>query len=168
MIPHSQGESGNKTAKIPDALDRVRNQLMNDTEGRLQMMRKRLLTIALAAMLIVPSLAMAATIEGTVQGLHCVVAGKTCPVGKEDPLISLERVFVVLAADGNYYLIPNLDRAVLARHVTEKVRIEGELNGKHRSIVADSMAVWKDGKWKTVWSQKMEDELSKRLYLMGT
>lgn len=101
--------------------------------------------------------------EGTVLGFHCVMMGKTCPVGKEDPVVAAERVFVVVTSGGNYYFVPNLDRAILARHITEKVRVTGTINSKYKSIVADVFEVYKNGKWKTVWSKKMQEEFYKEL-----
>ena len=56
-------------------------------------------------------------IEGTIQGFNCISMGKTCPVGAEDPLIETERVFVLYTKEGNHYLVPNLDRAIMARHI---------------------------------------------------
>ena len=119
--------------------------------------------IALLAFLLIPAWAMAGTVEGTIQGFHCVTMGKTCPVGKEDPVVAAERVFVVLASSGNYYFIPNLDRAILARHIAEKVRVTGTINSKYKSITADALEVYEGGKWKTVWSKKMEEEFEKEL-----
>ena len=30
------------------------------------------------------------SLEGTIQGYNCITSGKTCPIGKEDPLIETE------------------------------------------------------------------------------
>ena len=123
-----------------------------------------------------------AAVEGTVSGYTCVVLGKACPVDREDPVIAAENVFVVVKADGGYYLVPNIDRAILARHLTEKVRVKGAVDDKYRSIQANSLEVFlassrhagnqdptrvsplitADG-WKTVWSRTMEDEARKML-----
>ncbi len=97
------------------------------------------------------------TVEGTIQGLQCVIEGKLCPVDNQDPHIAAERYFVVVTGDKSYYLIPNLSRLVLVRHFMSKVRISGEKSEKYKSIKADKLEVLKDGKWKTTWSQEMED-----------
>ena len=130
----------------------------------------------------VAAMAADTTVEGTVSGYTCVVLGKACPVDREDPVIAAEKVFVVVKADGTYYLVPNIDRAILARHLTEKVRVNGELDEKYKSIQAKSLEVFmtatshvgnpdptrvsplisKDG-YKTVWSQSMEQEARKML-----
>lgn len=131
---------------------------------------------------LVSTAANAATVEGTISGYTCVVLGKACPVDREDPVIAAERVFVVVKADGSYYMIPNIDRAILARHLTEKVRVEGNVDEKYKSIQAKKLEVYmassrhvgnpdptrvsplisSDG-YKTVWSQAMEDEARKML-----
>jgi hypothetical protein len=107
-----------------------------------------------------PLFAAEGTIEGTVQGFTCVTSGKVCPVGKEDPMIAAERVFVVLEKGGkDYYFVPNLDRAILARHINQMVRVTGNMNPKYRSINANKLEVKEGGSWKTVWSTEMERQL---------
>lgn len=91
------------------------------------------------------------TIEGTVEGYNCVVQGKTCPVGMEDPLVATENTFVVLTSENKYYFVPNVDRAVMARHVAEMVRIKGDINQQNNSIKAQSIETFKNGQWKAAW-----------------
>ena len=100
--------------------------------------------------------AMAASIEGSVQGFTCVTQGKVCPVGQEDPMIAAENVFVVLTASKKFYFVPNIDRAVMARHLNEKVKIEGKMSGSYNAIDADAIFTWKDGNWNKVWDEKMQ------------
>ena len=103
------------------------------------------------------------TIDGTVTGYMCAVLGKSCPADREDPVIAAERAFVVMKSDGEYYLIPNVDRAVMARHFTEKVRVKGTVDGKYKAINAESLEFMKNGKWTVLWSKAMEDEAWKML-----
>ncbi len=123
----------------------------------------------LLGLMLIPGLALAgkSTIEGTVQGYNCVTMGKTCPVGQEDPVVAVERVFVILTSGGSYYFVPNLDRAVLARHIAQKVRVSGTLNSKFKSITANSFEVWQNGKWRTVWSKEMQEKIEKE-FEVGT
>ena len=124
-------------------------------------MRKTALSLlALASVLLsaVGAWAAPATVEGTISGYTCVVLGKACPVDQEDPVIAAEQVFVVVKADGTYFLVPNIDRAVLARHITEKVRVTGVVDEKYKSIKADKLDRFAAGNWKTVWSTAMEAE----------
>ena len=124
-------------------------------------MKKRALFLVVTLVLLgAPLFAVEGTVEGTIQGFNCVTAGKICPVGKEDPMIAAERVFVVLEKGGkDYYFVPNLDRAILARHINEMVRVTGKMDEKYRSINAEKLEVKEVGSWKTVWSTQMEQEL---------
>lgn len=108
--------------------------------------------------LLAPTLALAApvTINGTVQGFNCVTQGRTCPIGQEDPLVATENVFVLLTPDNKYYFVPNVDRAVMARHVAEQVQIRGDLNVQQSAIRAESIAVSRNGQWRVVWSPQMQ------------
>ena len=128
-------------------------------------MKKMLLLTVLMGMFFVPTIAFAGEVVGSVQGLQCVTTGKTCPIGKEDPVIAAERVFVVLTAEGDYYFVPNLDRAIMARNITEQVKVTGTINKKYRSITAQTFQVWQDdGKWKKTWSEEIENEMLEKLY----
>jgi len=119
---------------------------------------RRLLLGMFLLMLLVPALAFAApiTINGTVQGFNCVTQGRTCPIGQEDPLVATENVFVLLTPDNKYYFVPNVDRAVMARHVAEQVQIKGDLIPQQSSIRAQSIAVSRNGQWRVVWSPEMQ------------
>ena len=116
------------------------------------------LIVSIAAMLLIPGWAFANQIEGTIQGFTCVTSEKVCPVGKEDPVVAVERVFVVFLTGGKYYFVPNLDRAVMARHIREKVRVTGDLNEKYNAITAKTFEVWKDEKWHTSWSSELQKD----------
>lgn len=122
------------------------------------MKRNLILSIIFLAFVLIPSWAMAGSIEGTIQGFNCVAKGQFCPIDKEDPVIAVERVFVLLMDSGEYYFIPNLDRAILARHIRHKVRITGDINKKYKSIKAESFEVMEKGTWKKTWSEEMEKE----------
>ena len=88
--------------------------------------------------------------EGTIEGYNCVMQGKTCPIGGEDPLVAAEFTFVLLTMDKKFYFVPNIDRAVLARHVAEQVRISGDITSN--AIKASTVEVKKDGKWKVIYA----------------
>jgi hypothetical protein len=126
-----------------------------------------LVLVVLMTLIAVPAHAENAQVEGTVQGFFCVTMGKTCPVGKEDPVIAAEKVFVVLADDEEYFFIPNLDRAIMARHINERVRVTGSLNEKFQSINAESFSVYSDGTWRTTWSNEMAQDAIKMIRTPG-
>jgi len=116
------------------------------------MKKNAIILTVLFAVFLLPAWALAGSVEGSIQGYHCVTMGKVCPVGKEDPMISVERVFVVLTKGGSYYFVPNLDRAILARHLGEVVRVSGKVNAKFKSITANKLETFKKGAWKTAWT----------------
>lgn len=120
------------------------------------MKRKLLFLIACAVFVIAPALVFAGQVEGTVQGLNCASKGIACPIDKKDPVIATESTFVIITGPSAYYLVPNLDRAVMAGHVAEYVKVTGEINEKYKSIEADVLQVKKKGEWVTVWSREME------------
>jgi hypothetical protein len=109
-----------------------------------------------------PVMAIGASITGSIQGFNCVTQGKVCPIGMEDPVIAAENVFVLLvdAAKGDYYFVPNVDRAILARHINEQVKIEGTVNAKMKSIKAAAIYV----KDKKVWSLDLEDKIYQDIF----
>ena len=115
-----------------------------------------LFVIACAVFVIAPVSSFAGQIEGTIQGLNCAAKGIICPLDKKDPVIASESTFVVITEPNTYYLVPNIDRAVLAGHVAEHVKITGKINEKYKSIKANDLQVKKDGEWATVWSLEME------------
>ena len=126
--------------------------------------------IALSAIVVLmlalsPLVAFAAEtqLEGSVQGFTCVTQGKTCPVGKEDPMAGVERVFVLLTGDNDYYFIPNVDRAILARHLNERIRVSGELSSKYKSMEATKIEYMKNGMWERAWGRYDELDILKDL-----
>ena len=123
-------------------------------------MRKLSLFIVFVFVLVLlPVWAAAGTVEGSVQGFTCVTTGKVCPVGKEDPMIAAERIFVVLTKGGSYYFVPNLDRAILARHINQMIRVTGDVSAQYPSIQARKLEVFKKGAWKTAWTLEWQQEI---------
>ncbi|MBI5018563.1 MAG: hypothetical protein HZB55_24165 [Deltaproteobacteria bacterium] len=119
-------------------------------------------TLLLAALLVVLSPMTARSeekkIEGNIVGYNCVINNIGCPVDMEDPVITNERVFVVSVGDKQWVFVPNVDRAVLARHITERVRVAGEMSEKYNAIQAKTIEVKKGDTWKMVWSTAWEEE----------
>ncbi|MHA2231411.1 MAG: hypothetical protein ACXAB4_02860, partial [Candidatus Hodarchaeales archaeon] len=91
-------------------------------------MKKIIMVVFAFAVIQLPVCAFADSVEGTVQGLTSVVKGKLCPVGKEDPMAAIEKVFVVLTKGNKYYFVPNVDRAVFARYINQRVRVTGKIS----------------------------------------
>jgi hypothetical protein len=125
-----------------------------------EMKRRSLSCVIVFGLVLIPLWGVAGTIEGTIQGFTCVTTGTVCPVGKEDPMIAAERVFVVLEKGGkDYHFVPNIDRAILARHINRIVRVTGKIDEKYRSINAQKFEVQKNGGWEETWSRKMQEDL---------
>ena len=128
------------------------------------MKRKATALIIVALMAFLPVLALGATaIEGSIQGFYCVTQGISCPVGKEDPVAAAERLFVLHVKDASYYFVPNVDRAVMARHINERVRITGDVSKDFKAIQAAEIEVNREGKWIKVWSSDWQDEIYKEV-----
>jgi len=127
------------------------------------MMRMTIVAVALLALVFIPGSAIAEdSVEGSVQGFTCVTQGKVCPVGYEDPMAAAEQVFVVLTPGKDYYFVPNVDRAVLARHINHNVRVYGVLSSNFNAITADQIDYFYKGAWITSWTggwQKRIDEM---------
>lgn len=125
-------------------------------------MKKQFTIITLGALLLVNlwavnSATAGTSIEGTVQGLNCVVYGKACAVDKMDPHVDGENTFVVVASDKKYYFLRNIDRSVMARLVNERVRVMGEQNNKYNAMKAKTIEVKTTGNYTVYWSQAMHD-----------
>ena len=112
---------------------------------------------------LLPVWATAATVEGTIQGYDCVVTGTVCPVGKEDPYVATQDIFIVLTEGKDYYFVPNVDRSILARHVNQKVRVSGDLSSKYNSIKAETIEAMVKGAWKVAWSAEEEKRMREQI-----
>ncbi len=125
---------------------------------------KYLILMALFSLFLVPAFAMAETVEGTVMGLHCVMMGhKNCPVELMDAVVAAESTFVVIGKDNKNYLIPNVDRAVLARYFAKEVKVTGKLDPKTTSIQAEKIEFG----GKTVWSRALSKQAEDWMYGLG-
>jgi len=132
------------------------------------MKRISLFVFAFSIFVLLPTWAVAGSVEGSIQGLTCVTQGKLCPVGKEDPMAAIEKVFVVLTEGKKYYFVPNVDRAVLARHINERVRVTGKVSWKYPSIEATKIEVFTKGAWRTTWEFSWEEKVRKSLQEITT
>jgi len=125
------------------------------------------LILSLIVLVILPTVALSGQVEGSIQGLMCVLTGKICPVGQEDPMAAAENVFVILTKGNTYYFVPNVDRAVLARHINDRVRITGDIGSKYNAITAEKIEAFEKGAWKTTWTLPAQRELQETLQLPG-
>ena len=124
------------------------------------MKKKWLLVVILIGALLIPTSLLAAEMIGSIQGFNCVTQGKVCPVGKEDPVAAAEKIFVLyMGKEGSYYFLPNVDRAVLARHLNTTVKISGNMSDKYNAIHVQEIHAKAGSKWRKVWSVDLQDEI---------
>ncbi len=71
-------------------------------------------------------------------------------------MIAAENVFVVLTVAKNFYFVPNLDRGIMARHLNEKVKVEGKMSASYNAITAERLYTWRNGNWSKVWDKAMQ------------
>jgi len=115
--------------------------------------------VLLVVFLLIPLVVNADTIKGKLEGLTCLLKGYICPLDKADPMINLEKDFVVVTADGKYYYLSNIGLGLKARHALEVVEVTGKINEKYKTMTADTISV--DGK--VVWSKKAEEEMMRTI-----
>jgi hypothetical protein len=115
--------------------------------------------LVVLSLLVIPLTANAETIKGKLEGLTCLLKGYLCPIDKADPMISLEKDFVVVTADGKYYYLTNVGLGLKGKYALETVEVTGKINPKYNSMVVETMTV----KGKTVYSQKAIEEMMKTL-----
>jgi hypothetical protein len=99
------------------------------------------------------------TVTGKIEGLTCVTVGYVCPIDQADPMLALEDDLVLVVESGDFYLMPNLDRALKARYALREVTVKGFVDQKYRSIQVEELIV--DGN--VVWSHEKEKEMRERL-----
>ena len=100
------------------------------------------------------------TVTGKMTGYTCLMQGFVCPIDKADPMVNLEKDFVLVTASGDYYFLPNIGVGLKARHALEVVTVTGNLNAKYKSIMVNTMSVG----GKQVYSKEIEDKLKEEIY----
>ena len=115
--------------------------------------------VLLVVFLLIPLVVNADTIKGKIEGLSCLLKGYLCPLDKADPMINLEKDFVLVTADGKYYYLSNIGLGLKARHALEVVEATGKINPKYNSMTVDTLSVG----GKVVWSKAAEEEMMRTL-----
>lgn len=100
------------------------------------------------------------TVTGKLTGFICLTQGFACPTDKADPLVQIEKDFVLVTAKGDYYFLPNIGLGLKARHALETVTVTGKLNPKYKSIMVDTMT----SGGKEIFSKAAEDRLKQDIY----
>jgi hypothetical protein len=115
--------------------------------------------LLLVVFLLIPLVVNADTIKGKLEGLTCLLKGYICPLDKADPMINLEKDFVVVTADGKYYYLSNIGLGLKARHALEVIEATGKINPKYMSMTVETLSVG----GKVVWSKMAEEEMMKAI-----
>lgn len=121
--------------------------------------KKYCFILGVLVLLLVPALVANAetmTITGKLTGLSCLIQGYICPIDKADPMINLERDFVVQTATGDYYFLTNIGLGLKGRYALQVVEVTGDVNPKYKSIKVQTIKVG----GKVVWDAAMEKELA--------
>jgi hypothetical protein len=115
--------------------------------------------VLLVVFLLIPLVVNADTIKGKMEGLTCLLKGYICPLDKADPMINLEKDFVVVTADGKYYYLSNIGLGLKAKYALEVVEATGKINEKYMSMNVDTLSVG----GQVVWSKAAEEEMMRTL-----
>jgi hypothetical protein len=102
------------------------------------------------------------TVTGKLTGLSCLIQGFVCPIDKADPMIALERDFVLVTASGDYYFLSNIGLGLKGKYALQTVEVTGDLNPKYKAIKATSLKVG----GKEVWNLKAQQEMEQQLKIV--
>jgi hypothetical protein len=97
------------------------------------------------------------TYEGTIQGLNCVHYQQKCPEEDLDMYIALEHDFVLLTPDGRHFVLPNLDRGIKTRYLTNDVRISGKRKGT--IIWVEKLEAREGNQYRMVWDIQRQQKV---------
>ena len=101
-------------------------------------------------------------VEGTIQGLLATVNGAKCPPGDEHICAGIEQTFVLVADDGEWYLLPTFSAQQLSPNINVRVRVEGTLAAEGRAINVVIAEIFENSQWKTVYSPEIIEEMKQR------
>ncbi|HMA85532.1 MAG TPA: hypothetical protein VKN73_07500 [Desulfosalsimonadaceae bacterium] len=123
--------------------------------------------LSIIILICLPAMAFSGQWEGSIQGLTCAMHGKVCPSGMEDPYIAIEDNYVFYTGKDTWYLLPNVSKRVLVRHLNDPVRVIGTKNAKHPAIDVEEIQIKKNGEWQTAWSKQLQKEADQMINTWG-
>lgn len=115
--------------------------------------------------LALPGISSADTYHGKIVGYHCAHEGTVCPVDRLDPHVTLERDFVLVMNNGDYYFMPQLPRDVKVRHVLDDVTVEGKKEGKYNVLNVKELKA--GDRQQIVWSASLQKQAEDALEYFG-
>jgi hypothetical protein len=95
------------------------------------------------------------TLVGSIQSWSCIADKKVCPIGMEDAMLAKDETLVLLVdpVTADYYVMPNMNMKILARHFNQEVKVVGYLDKEHNSMWVEEMYVGQ----KKVWTNTMHE-----------
>ncbi|MGV6817519.1 MAG: hypothetical protein ACWA44_09680 [Thiotrichales bacterium] len=121
---------------------------------------KKIISLPVSAAILLLALPLTSNAEiykGKIVGHHCAHEGKVCPVDRLDPHITLERDFVLVLKNGDYYFMPQLPRDVKVRHVLEDVTVEGDKDGKYNVLTVEELRAGDHNN--VIWSAALQRQV---------
>lgn len=89
-------------------------------------------------------------IEGKIKGASCVINGTVCPESSKDPRLVLERDFVLVTGNGDYFFLSNVNRLVKEGLVNKDVKITGKI--RDGWIFVGNVDVMRDQRYEKAWN----------------
>jgi hypothetical protein len=126
-------------------------------------MMKKYFFLGVLVLLLVPAMVANAemmSVTGKLTGLSCLIQGYICPIDKADPMINLERDFVVQTATGDYYFLTNIGLGLKGKYALQVVEVTGDVNPKYKSMVVNTIKVG----GKEVWTHAAEEKLDNEVF----
>lgn len=99
------------------------------------------------------------TLEGKIQGASCVINNTYCPEDSSDPHIALEKTFVLVDGDKNYYFLSNIGKIAKMNLLNKSIKVTAKKNGN--ALYVKSVYL-KEGNNRTskVWDwEQVKDDL---------
>lgn len=123
---------------------------------------KKYFFLSVLILLLVPLVANAEmmTVTGKVTGLSCLIQGYICPIDKADPMINLERDFVVQTATGDYYFLSNIGLGLKGKYALQVIEATGDVNPKYKTMKVQTLKVG----GKVVWDAAAQDRMEKEVF----
>jgi hypothetical protein len=124
---------------------------------RMIIVKSQLITMAVHLLLLIVLGASILLLVPTTVMLNCVHYQQKCPEEDLDMYIALEHDFVLLTPDGRHFVLPNLDRGIKTRYLTNDVRISGKRKGT--IIWVEKLEAREGNQYRMVWDIQRQQKV---------
>ncbi len=101
------------------------------------------------------------TLDGTIQGASCVINNTYCPEDSSDPHIALEKTFVLVDEDKNYYFLSNISKIAKMSLLNKNIQVTAKKQGKALYVKSVSV-IGNNNRTAKVWDwEEVKDSLSR-------